>query len=278
MGRPMAATLRRAGVELVVYNRSPEPREALKNLGADAVEHPAALFERCDAIILMLADDAAVDAVLGRGGSDFATRVKDRLIINMGTHAPGWSRTLAAAVGAAGGAYVEAPVSGSKLPAERGELVAMLAGADDDVARAKSLIAPMCRQIVTTGEVSTALAMKLAVNLYLMATVTALAEAFNLARAQDLDLDIFGAVISAGQLRSDVAVSKLAKMICQDFAPQAAIADVCKNVRLIADAARLVGATSPLLDESRRRFEAVLARGDGDLDMAAVAKTYALKA
>lgn len=274
----MAAALRRAGVELVVYNRSPGAREALKTLGAEAVDYPAALFERCDAVILMLADDAAVEAVLGSGGPDFAARVKGRLIINMGTHAPAWSRTLAKTARAAGGAYVEAPVSGSRLAAERGELVAMLAGANDDVARARSLIAPMCRLIVTTGDVSTALAMKLAVNLYLMATVTALAEAFNLARAQDLDLDIFGAVIGAGQLRSDVAVGKLAKMIRQDFAPQAAIADVCKNARLVADAARRVGATSPLLDESRRRFEAVLARGDGDLDMAAVAKTYALKA
>lgn len=274
MGRPMAANLRRAGVELVVYNRSAPPRMSLTALGARAVGTPDVLFETCDAVILMLADEAAVEAVLGRAGQAFTTPIKDRLIINMGTHDPAWSRTLAADVEAAGGAFVEAPVSGSRLPAERAELVAMLAGRKAHVERAARLIAPMCRQIVPTGETS-ALALKMAVNLYLMTTVTALAEAAHLARALNLDLAAFQAVIGAGQLRSDVAVTKLHKMVAAEFSAQATIADVCKNARLVAETAKLAGAPCPLLDESRRRFEAILTAGGATLDMAIVIETFA---
>lgn len=270
----MAASLRRAGVRLVVYNRSPGPRLALAGLGALAVDTPEALFDACDAVILMLADDAAVEAVLGRGRAAFEHRVQGRLIINMGTHAPDWSRRLAAEIEAAGGAFVEAPVSGSRRAAAEAQLVAMLAGREPQIARARRLIAPMCRQILVAGAAPRALALKLAVNLYLLTTVTALAEAAGLAQRLGVDPGAFQAVIAGGQLGSAVAVGKLAKMATADYAPEAAIADVCKNARLIAAAASQAGAPFPMLEESRRRFELVLAQGGGERDMAAVVETF----
>lgn len=270
MGAPMAANLVRAGFAVVAYNRSAAPREALRALGGETVDTPAALFAAAEIVILMLADEAAVDAVLGRGGPDFAQRVGGHLIVNMGTHAPAYSRRLEAEVRAAGGAFVEAPVSGSRGPAEAGQLVAMLAGAPEAMARARPLFAPMCREVVDVGAVPGAMAMKLAVNLYLIATVAALAEAANLARALSLDPELFSRTILSGALRSDVAAAKLDKMVRGDFAPQAAISDVCKNAALVAAAAAQAEAYAPLLGESRRLFEAVRASGRGGQDMAAV--------
>lgn len=270
MGAPMAANLARAGFAVTAYNRSAGPRDALGGLGAATVDTPAALFAATETVILMLADDAAVDAVLDRGGPAFAARASGHLIVNMGTHAPAYSRGLEAAVRAAGGAFVEAPVSGSRLPAEAGQLVAMLAGAPDAVARARPLLAPMCRDVIEVGAVPGAMAMKLAVNLYLIATVAALAEAANLASALALDPALFSRTILSGALRSDVAAAKLDKMVRGDFAPQAAISDVCKNAALVAAAAGEAGAAAPLLGESRRLFETVRASGGGGQDMAAV--------
>jgi 3-hydroxyisobutyrate dehydrogenase len=274
MGLPMAANLLRAGTSLCVHNRSPARCEALATAGAEVAGSAASLFARCDAVILMLPDDDATDAVLGRGGAEFASRLAGRLIINMGTHSPGYSRALGRDISDAGGRFVEAPVSGSRGPAEAGELVAMVAGAPDAVADARPLIAPMCRELIEVGDVPRAMAMKLAVNLYLVASVTALAEATQLATASGLDLDQFARVITNGPLGSSVAGTKLGKMVRRDFTPQAAIGDVVKNARLVASAADGLGTEAPLLRESLARFEAVRSMGGGALDMAAILISY----
>ncbi len=274
MGEPMAANLCRAGLDLTVYNRSPRPYDALRALGAVVADTPAALFEACDTVILMLANDQATDLILDRGGASFAARVGGHLIVNMGTHSLAYSQALEADIRGAGGSFVEAPVSGSRLPAQSGALVAMLAGDPDAVARARPLFVPMCREMVETGAVPSAMAMKLAVNLYLVATVAALGEAAALAGSLGLDLGLFEQVITSGPLRSDIAAAKLAKMVRDDFGPQAAIRDVCKNAALVAEAAATARAPVPLLTESRRLFETVLAAGHGEQDMAAVVTAF----
>jgi 3-hydroxyisobutyrate dehydrogenase len=274
----MAANLCRAGLALTVYNRSAGPCATLRAAGATVVDTPGALFAACDAVILMLADDAAVDFVLDRHGPEFSRRVSGRLVINSGTHAPAYSRRLEADIRFAGGAFVEAPVSGSRLPAETGDLIIMLGGEADAVARAKELVAPMCREALVIGAVPSAMAMKLAVNLYLVATVAALAEAANLARALGLDLEMFRRIIGSGPLRSDVAAAKLDKMVRLDFAPQAAITDVCKNAALVASVAEDAGAAAPLLGVSHRLFETAREAGAGALDMAAVVTVFGSEA
>jgi 3-hydroxyisobutyrate dehydrogenase len=274
MGAPMAARLCAAGVAPMVYNRSPGPADALRALGASVADTSAQLFASCDAIILMLADDAAVDAVLARREASFAARAQGRLIINMGTHSPGFSLALSNDIVAAGGSFVEAPVSGSRGPAESGALVAMLAGEANAIAQARTLLGSMCSTMVDAGAVPTALAMKLAVNLYLIASVTALAEAAHLARLSNVSLTQFSEVIGSGPLGSSVARAKLDKIARGDFAPQAAIADVVKNARLVEALAAEVSAQTPLLKESRMRFETVAASGLGGLDMAAILASY----
>lgn len=274
MGAPMAARLCAAGFAPMVYNRSPGPSDALRGLGASVAETSARLFASCDAIILMLADDAAVDAILARYEADFVARCQGRLIINMGTHSPGFSLKLSQDIAAAGGSFVEAPVSGSRGPAEAGELVAMIAGDDDAIAQARTLLAPMCSAVVNAGPVPAALSMKLAVNLYLIVSVTALAEAANLARLSNVNPGLFSEVIGSGPLGSSVARTKLDKIARGDFSPQAAIADVVKNARLVEALAKEVRAQAPLLEESRLRFETVADAGLGGLDMAAILASY----
>ncbi len=274
MGQPMAANLCRSGVSLTVYNRSPGPRATLAALGAKVADSPDQLFSTCDTVILMLADDSATDEVLGRNSSAFRKRISGRLVINMGTHAPSYSAALDAEIRAAGGAFVEAPVSGSRRPAETGQLVAMLAGSREAVERARPLLTSMCREVFVIGAAPSATSMKLAVNLYLIATVTALAESVNLAQASGLDIGLFRQILDSGALRSDVSTTKLQKMVSRDFAPQAAIKDVLKNSTLVADAAAACRAPVPLLIESLRRFSLVQEQGHGDLDMAAILTSF----
>jgi len=194
----MALNLLRAGHELTVHNRSAEPLALLHRQGARVAADADELFAASDTVILMLPDEAAVDGVLGRDAGGFSIPVRGKLIVNMGTHRPAYSKALEQKICAAGGAFVEAPVSGSRGPAEAGTLVAMVAGDDEAVARAAPLLSAMCAEIVPLGPVPSAMAMKMAVNLYLVATVAALAEATHLAQSLGLDLARFRAVIENG--------------------------------------------------------------------------------
>jgi 3-hydroxyisobutyrate dehydrogenase len=272
MGLPMALNLARAGTPLVVWNRTEARCAPLRAAGATVAERPDDVFATADTVLLMLADEAAIDAVLGRaedvGRAAFGDRVAGRTIVHMGTTAPGYSLALAKDVEAAGGRYVEAPVSGSHTPATRGELVAMLAG--DAAADVRPLLAPMCSTTFVCGPVPGALLMKLAVNLYLITMVTGLVEATHFATRHGLDLDLFEAVLAAGPMASTVSTGKAAKLVGGDFAVQASVSNVLLNNRLVAEAARATDTASPLLDVCHALFAEADRLGHGQEDMIAV--------
>jgi 3-hydroxyisobutyrate dehydrogenase len=198
--------------------------------------------------------------------------VADRVVVQMGTTSPEYSAALAADVAAAGGAYVEAPVSGSRVPAERGELVALLAGPPAAKDEVRPVLAPMCQAVFDCGAVPGGLTTKLAVNLYLVTTVAALAEAAHFAERQGLDLATFAEILAAGQTASPVSRIKAAKLRDRDFGVQAAIADVRKNSRLVAEAARAAGIAAPLTDLADRLYAETVELGYGGEDMAAVVR------
>ncbi len=276
MGVPMALRLVDAGTELAVWSRRPEACAPLVERGAALASDPDALFAASDTVVVMLRDEEATDAVLGRGTHSFARRVAGRRVIVTGTNSPAYSAALAREVADAGGAYVEAPVSGSRVPAERGELVVMLAGEDPDaLAAAEELLAPLAKAVVRCGEAPGALRTKIAVNHYMMAMVASLAEALATARTAGVDVASVVRVLEASPMDSPIARVKAAKLVADDESPQAAIADVVKNCGLVLDAAREAGATTPIIDLVSSLYEATAASGHGELDMVAVARMFA---
>jgi len=188
----------------------------------------------------------------------------------MGTTSPNYSRALAAELRAAGGRYVEAPVSGSRKPAETGQLIAMLAGEADAVEAVRPLLAFMCRETVMCGPVPNALSMKLASNLFLIAMLTGLAEAVNYAGRQGLDLDQFVALLGAGPLSSDLLRMKAPKLVARDFTVQASITNVLESSRLITEAARAADIALPLLDTCHALYKEASSLGLGGADVVAV--------
>jgi 3-hydroxyisobutyrate dehydrogenase len=272
MGEPMALNLVRAGTPLVVWNRTAARAEPLAAAGARVAATPDEVFRRARVVVLMLADGAAMDEVLGRGTPAFAGRVAGHTVVHTGTTSPAYSRGLEADVRSAGGCYVEAPVSGSRGPAEAGELVVMLAGAPAAVAEVDGLLRPLGRQSFRCGPVPNGLLTKLSVNLFLITMVSGLAESLHFAERQGLDVGQVVAVLDAGPMASAVSRGKAAKLLVRDFSPQAAIADVLENNRLIAEAARAAQVASPLLDACHELFGETLAQGHGAEDMAAVVR------
>ena len=269
MGRPMALNLVRAGTRLIVWNRSPEPREALREAGATAVASVNDVFAHTRVVICMLVNEAALDAVLKRGTPGFGDLVKGHVVVSMGSNSPEYSRALADDI-AAGGRYVEAPVSGSRKPAETGQLVSLLGGDPDTVAEVRPLLSPMCRETVLCGPVGNALLMKLTVNLYLNAMLAAMAEAVHFADRHGLDLATFKAAIDSGPMNCDFTRMKLPKFIARDFSVQAATEDAFNSTRLIAEAARAAGIATPLLDLAGDLYGESVGLGNAREDMASV--------
>ncbi|MGW5053491.1 NAD(P)-dependent oxidoreductase [Actinokineospora sp. NPDC004072] len=268
MGSPMAVNLARAGTPVIVWNRTAERCAPAVAAGAEQAGGVDEVFDRAEVVFLMLADEAAVDAVLDRGGPRFERRVRGRVVVQMGTMAATYSHALEADIAAAGGEYVEAPVSGSKGPAESGTLVGMVSGRA--AGRVAPLLAPMCSRVVGCGPVPGALLMKFAVNIHLITLATGLAEAFHFAEEHGLDTVLMAEILDAGPMASAVSRAKAAKLVAGDYAVQAACADVLKNNQLIAGAARANGMASPLLDVCHALFAETVALGHGQSDMAAV--------
>jgi 3-hydroxyisobutyrate dehydrogenase len=235
--------------------------------GAVRVAAVGEVFARAEVVILMLATEQAIDEVL-------PARLDGNLVVHMGTTGPEYSAGLGARIAAAGGRYVEAPVSGSRGPAEAGELVGMIAGDPEDLSRVRPLLAPLCKQVFTCGAVPGALLMKLAVNTFLISMVTGLAEAFHFAEGHGLDAALLRQVLDAGPMASAVSRGKGGKLADRDFEVQAAIHDVLKNNELIVAAARARGIASPLLDACRDLYASAAARGHAQADMAAVVHAF----
>lgn len=272
MGEPMALNLVGAGHKLLAWNRTPAKLGLIIEAGAEAARSAEEVFDRCETAILMLAAPDATDAVLGRGSDVFERNVRGKLIVNTGTAPPAWSASLAAEVANAGGRYVEAPVSGSRQQAQERRLVAMLSGEPQDVAAAGELLDPICHASFDCGAIPGALRMKLAVNLFMIVMVSGLVEAFHFAERAGIEPAVLRDVLAASPMASNVSQVKADKLVARDWAAQAAIADVLKNVDLVREAARGAGATAPLIGLCRELYGSAVADGNAGLDMVAVSR------
>lgn len=274
MGLPMACNLLRSGVPLVIWNRSTGKSEKLAEFGAVIAQSALEVFVQSAVVLLMLLDEEAVDEVLARGTPSFAERVRGRVIVNMGTFEPNYSLALETDISSAGGRFVEAPMSGSRGPAESGQLIGMTAGDPSAVKSVEHLLRPMCRETYFCGPVPAALIMKLAVNISLITAVTGLAEAFHFAKQHDLSVSTLKEILDAGPMASEVSKAKSAKLANEEFSAHAPVRNVLKNNQLITGAALLVGAHIPLTDACLRLYDRTLNLGHASEDMAAVVRAY----
>lgn len=278
MGGPMAANLVRAGIPLTVWNRSAEKCQPLAAQGARIATSVAGLFASTSTILVMLANEHAIDIVLQRGTQAFQAMLAGKTIVNLGTTSAAYSCSLELDLVRAGGHYIEAPVSGSRVPAERGALVGMMAGYSDSTAAIRPLLEPMCAKVFDCGEVPNAVRTKLAVNHFLIAMVAALGETFQAARAAGVDVAILQEVLNAGPMASEVSRIKLDKLIRGDFSPQASVQDAGAIARLSFVQAVAAGARAPLLACCIDLYRAADHAGWQSLDMIAATRTLERRA
>jgi 3-hydroxyisobutyrate dehydrogenase len=268
MGAPIARNLLRAGFEVRVWNRTPAKVEALVADGAQHAPTPADAAAGVDVLITMLADGAAVEhAMTGPAGALSALR-KGAVWIQMSTIGVEWTDALAHQAGRHGVAFVDAPVSGSSEPAEKGELLILASGPWPVRSSVEPIFDVIGRQTLWLEHVGDGSRLKLALNNWLAVLVEGMAETIALTRALGLDPRLFVETIDGGPLASAFAMTKGKAMLDADFVPGFPLRHAAKDAALATDAARDHGLEIPLTDALLRRWQEAIALGHGEDDVA----------
>ena len=189
MGSSIAQRLMSVGHEVGVWNRDSAKTKPLVDAGAKPFGSPAEIAEGCEVVIVMLLNDAATEAVYRGANGLLKAKLTGKLVIDMSTVRPDTMVSVGTAVEKLGGAFVECPVGGSKVPAREGKLFGLVGGADADVARARPLLEQLCRRIEHVGPLGAGATMKLAVNLPLLVYWQALGEALTICKPLNLPAD-----------------------------------------------------------------------------------------
>jgi 3-hydroxyisobutyrate dehydrogenase len=186
MGSSIAQRLMSLGHEVGVWNRDSAKTKPLVEASAKPFASPAELVEGCDVTIVMLLNDAAVEAVYHAPNGILKARLAGKLVIDMSTVRPDTMKSAGTAARQAGAAFVECPVGGSTAPAKEGKLLGLVGGTKADVARAMPILEQLCRRIEHVGELGSGSMLKLAVNLPLLVYWQALGEALTICKPLDL--------------------------------------------------------------------------------------------
>jgi 3-hydroxyisobutyrate dehydrogenase-like beta-hydroxyacid dehydrogenase len=270
MGGAMVGTLRRAGFDVVAWNRDRGKCHAVAHTsGAEVAEGAAEAASAADVAITSLADDAAVEAVYADAVEGFHA---GQVVLEMSTIAPETVRKVARSVQGRGATMLDAPVSGSVPVVERGELLIMVGGDPDALERARPVLEALSSTIIHVGELGTGATMKLAVNALVHGLAVALSESLVLAERAGVERTTAYEVFASGAAAAPFVLYKRAAFERPDETPVAFSLDlVGKDLDLILALAERVGAPMPQADTNREEVGAALAAGMGESDMSALA-------
>ena len=267
MGQAMARNLRDAGLQVRAWNRTREKADPLAGDGITVTDRAAEAADGADIVLTMLADaDAVVSAMEGPDGAlagmDGAVWLQTSTIGIAGTE------RCAALAGDAGVTLVDAPVLGTRQPAEQGQLIVLASGPDTARDRVQPALDAIGKRTLWVGETGAGTRLKLVTNAWLLAVVEGAAEAIALAEGLDLEPSLLMDAVEGGPLDLPYLRMKGEAIMQRDFAPSFRLALAAKDARLVGEAAERHGLQLALVDVVRRQMESV-AGEHGDEDMSA---------
>lgn len=189
MGSSIAQRLMSVGHEVGVWNRNSAKTKPLTDAGAKLYASPAELVDGGEAVIIMLLNDAATEAVYRGPNGILKSKLTGKLVIDMSTVRPDTMQSVGAAVAQQGATFVECPVGGSTGPAKEGKLFGLVGGDKPDVERAMPVLQQLCRRIEHVGLLGAGATVKLAINLPLLVYWQALGEALTICKPLNLAAD-----------------------------------------------------------------------------------------
>jgi 3-hydroxyisobutyrate dehydrogenase-like beta-hydroxyacid dehydrogenase len=264
IGSAVAAALRHRGLQVFVWNRTPRPEQ-------NFVGSPAEVAELCDVIQIFVSDDEALLEIVRQLTPALTAQ---HIVTAHCTVAPESMRAAAAIVHRRGARFLEAPFTGSKIAAEKGQLVYYIGGDEAALKEARPMLEASSKEILVIGKIGDASVIKVATNLVTAATAQVAAEALALVRGAGISPELFGRAMKSNASNSATLEMKLPLVLAGDFAPHFSVKHMLKDVRIAARLAREYSLELPVTELSSDMLLEQLKQGRGDADYSSVAQRY----
>jgi 3-hydroxyisobutyrate dehydrogenase-like beta-hydroxyacid dehydrogenase len=270
MGQPMALNLLKAGYQLAVFNRTVGKTGPLEQAGARVASSPAEAARGAEVVYTIVSDSAAMEeVVLGKSGV-LETIRSGAMLIDSSTISPTVSRKLACHVAGKGAQMLDAPVTGSKHGAEKGELTFMIGGERAVLERALPLLKVLGKKHIYCGANGAGLAAKLAQNAIQATMVEVFCEGFVLAAKAGVPPQTMMEIIQSSMARAALTDFKAPFIFKGDFTPYFPLKWMHKDLGLAMETAYAQNVPMPTAAVVKEVYAAAKAQGKGDLDYAAV--------
>ena len=270
MGTPMALNLLQAGHRVTAYNRSRDKVTPLAELGATILGSPSAIVAQSDIVFIMLSDSPAIRSVLTQTDGVLEAMTPGKVIVIMSTIAPVDALAFAHQVAAAGGRYIDAPVSGSVGAAKAGQLIVLAGGEGAAIDICQPYFDLLGKETVHLGAVGTGSSAKLAINLLLGVMGQGIGEAVLLAEKLGVDKEKFLGLIAKSALNSPFFQLKKDMFSKEEFPAAFMVELMSKDLGLVKAEADRMELALPLAEAADRTYRRAKEHGKAALDMAAV--------
>ena len=264
IGSRVTETLRQKGFHVFVWNRTPQ-------LVPNFVGAPAEIAEMCDFVQVFVSDD---DALLQMAEDLVPALAPRHIVLAHSTVSPHSMRRAASIVESRGARFIEAPFTGSKTAAEKGELVYYVAGDDAALREARPILDASAKEIMVIGEIGQATVIKIATNMVTAASVQAAAEALALVRAVGLPMEKFVEAMRGNASHSTTLALKLPKIIEGNFEPHFSMKHMLKDMQIASRLALSHQLELGVTAAARERLLEQMQLGYGNDDYSALARKY----
>src|SRR3954452_24942545 len=255
MGMPMARNIAKAGIAVRAWNRSREKAEPLAEDGVEVLDTAAEAAAGASVVLTILSDaDAVVSAMEGSDGA-LAGAEDGATWLQMSTIGIDGTERCAALAQERGLSLVDAPVVGTKQPAEQGKLTVLASGPEDVRERCEPIFDAISQKTVWLGEAGAGTRMKLVINSWLLSLVEGLAETIAFAEGIGVDPEMFLETISGGPVDNPYAQMKGKMMIERNFEPAFKLELAAKDARLVLEAMEPHDLALPMLQAIRNQLE-----------------------
>ena len=268
MGAAMARNLLAEGIEVSAWNRSREKAEPLREDGAEVADSPADAARGADFLLTMLADADVVEEAVA--GDVLPSLAEGGVWLQMSTVGEDGTKRLAETANERGVDFVDAPVLGTRQPAEKGQLVVLASGPEEVRERSQQIFDAVGSKTVWLGEAGAGSRLKLVVNNWIVGLLGVLAETVALARSTGVDPARFLETIEGGPLGLPYAQLKGNMMIEEDFPTSFSARLARKDAGLVLGTAEANDLEMPIARAVAARFDEAIQAGHGEQDMAAI--------
>lgn len=275
MGGPMARWLLKRGFKVRAFDTAADRLAEATAAGAEAAASPGDAAADADLVALNLPTTKAVEeAVFGSAG--VASRIRPpALLVDFSTIEVESCRRFAQQLDRQTGCrWIDAPVSGGPVAAGNGTLTVMAGGDDGDIARLRPFFDAISGSFTHVGPTGDGLVAKMVSQLIVGCLHVVLAEAARLAELSGIDAAAIPACVAGGHADGVLLRQLYPRIVARDFEPRAYVRQLAKDLHMVADLTDAAGMPAPMLGEALRLYQAMVDRGDSELDSSAVVKMY----